>query len=83
MADCRARSLDYSPQSTLCPDSPEAVFRYVAFLMEQERVADAVLVAETAAQMPSMQGQEGQQMRDVVVHLKESQKAKQASAGGK
>ena len=48
----------------------------------QERVADAVLVVETAAQMPSMQGQEGQQMRAGVVQLK-SQKAKQASSGGK
>ena len=48
--------------------------------MEQERVADAVLVVETAAQMPSMQGQEGQQLRAVVVQLK-SQKAKQASSG--
>ena len=61
----------------LCPDSREAVFRYLAFLMEQERVADALFVVETAAQMPSMQGQEGQQMRELVVQLK-SQKAKQA-----
>ena len=48
----------------------------------QERAADAVLAVETAAQMPAMQGQEGQQMRAVVVQLK-SQKAKQASSGGK
>ena len=67
----------------LCPYSPEAVFRYVNFLIEQKRVADALVVAETAAQMPSMQGQEGQLMRDLVVHLKEFQKAKQASSGGK
>ena len=51
----------------------------MAFLMEQKRVADALLVAETAAQMPSMLGQEGQSMRDVVVSLK----ANQASSGGK
>ena len=43
--------------------------------MEQERVAEAVLLVETAAQMPSMQGQEGQLMRELVVQLK-SQKAK-------
>jgi hypothetical protein len=79
-----AREADFAFRQAwaLCPDSAEAVFRYVAFLMEQERVADALLVAETAAQMPSMQGQEGQQMRALVVQLK-SQKAKQASSGGK
>ena len=63
----------------MCPDSTEAVFRYVAFLMEQKRTADALLVAETAAQMPSMQ--EGQQTFDVLV--KEIQKTKQAPSGGK
>jgi hypothetical protein len=67
----------------LCPDSTEAVFRYVALLMEQKRVGDALLVAETAAQMPSMQGQEGQQIRDLVVSLEEFQKAKEAPSGGK
>jgi len=39
------------------------------------------LVAETAADMPSMQGQEA--IRNVVVHLKQFQKPKQASSGGK
>ena len=70
----------------LCPYSPEAVFRYVNFLLKQKRISDALLVAETAAQMPSMQGQEGQRIRDLVVQLKqmkESQKAKQVSSGGK
>jgi len=42
-------------------------------------VADAVFVMETGAQLPSM---EGQQRRALVVQLK-SQKAKQASSGGK
>lgn len=32
----------------LCPASPEAVFRYVAFLKSQNRRADALLVAQTA-----------------------------------
>ena len=66
----------------LCPDSREAVFRYMAFLMERQRVADAVLVVETAAQMPSMQGQEGQQLRELALQLK-PQKATQASTRGK
>jgi hypothetical protein len=60
----------------LCPDSAETVFRYVALLMDQKRVADALSVAETAAQMPSMQGQDGQPMRDVVAHLKQSSAGK-------
>jgi len=50
----------------VCPDSAEAVFRYVALLMDQKCVADALSVVETTAQMPSMQGQERLQMRDLV-----------------
>jgi hypothetical protein len=34
----------------LCPYSPEAVFRYVNFLMRQNRLADALLIAKTASQ---------------------------------
>ena len=67
----------------LCPYSTGAVLRYVNFLLEQKRFADALLVAETAAQMPAMQGQEGQQIRDLVEQLKKFQKAKQTSSGGK
>jgi len=79
-----AREADFASRQAwaLCPDSAEAVFRYVAFLIEQERVVDALWVAETAAQMPSTQGQAGQQIRALVAELK-SQKAKQASSGGK
>lgn len=61
---------------TLCPYSPEAVFRYVNFLLEQKRGADALLVAETAAQMPAMQGRDGAQMRTLVEQLKKFQKRK-------
>jgi len=67
----------------LCPYSAEAVFRYVNFLSKEKRIPDALLVAEVAAEMPSTPGQEGQQIRDLVVHLKTLQKAKQASSGGK
>jgi len=67
----------------LCPYSPEAVFRYVNFLLEQKRVADALVVAETAAQMPAMQGQDGEQLRTLVKQLEEFQKRKPGSAGGK
>ena len=77
-----ARESDFAFRQAwaLCPDSTEAVFGYVALLMEQKRVADALLVAETAAQIPSMQGQEGQQIRALVAHLKQLQKAKPASS---
>ncbi|HWY32909.1 MAG TPA: hypothetical protein VNX46_19240 [Candidatus Acidoferrum sp.] len=60
----------------LCPYSPEVVFRYVNFLLEQNRASDAILVAETMAQMPSMRGQEGEQIRATVDQLKAFQKSK-------
>jgi hypothetical protein len=60
----------------LCLYSPEAVFRYVNFLLEQNRGADALLVAETAAQMPSMKGSDGEQLRNLVRQLQKFQKAK-------
>ena len=60
----------------LCPYSPEAVFRYVNLLIGQKRFADALLVAETTAQMPSMQGKDGGQIRALVEQLAKFQKAK-------
>jgi beta-lactamase regulating signal transducer with metallopeptidase domain len=73
-----ARETDFAFRQAwaLCPYSPEAVFRYVNFLLTQKRVADALLVAETAAQMPSMQGRDGEQIRDLVENLKKFQKTK-------
>jgi hypothetical protein len=67
----------------LCPDSPEAAFRYVNLLIEQNRIADALVVAETAAQMPANQGKDGGQMRGLVEQLRKFQKAKPVSSGGK
>ena len=40
----------------LCPYSPETVLRYVNLLTSQNRRADALRVAETAAKMPEMKG---------------------------
>jgi hypothetical protein len=73
-----AREADFAFRQAwvLCPYSPEAVFRYVNFLLEQKRGADALLVAETAAQMPSMQGKDGEQLRNLVKQLQKFQKAK-------
>jgi Tfp pilus assembly protein PilF len=67
----------------LCPYSSESVFRYVNFLMKQKRISDALVVGETAVQMPSMQGQEREQIRNLVEQLKKIQKSKEASSGGK
>jgi hypothetical protein len=59
----------------LCPYLPEVVFRYAALLTSENRGADALLVAETAAQMPSMQGRDGEQIRSLVKQLQRLQKA--------
>ena len=69
-----AREADFAFRQAwaLCPDSTETVLRYVALLMEQKRIADALLVAETAAQ--TSQGQDSRQTFDAVV--KEIQKAR-------
>jgi len=60
----------------LCPYSPEAVFRYVNLLLGQKRFADALMVAETAAQMPAMQGRDGDQVRALVTQLQKVPKVK-------
>jgi len=60
----------------LCPYSPEAVYRYVNLLLSENRTADAILVAETAAKMPQEQDLKGEQMRSLVTQLKQFQKTK-------
>jgi hypothetical protein len=40
-----------------CPSSPEAVFRYVALLVEQKQFDDALLLAATAAKVNPANGQ--------------------------
>ena len=67
----------------LCPYSPEAVFRYVNFLLQHNRSSDAILVAETASEMPEMQGEDGQQIRAVVAQLKAYQKSKIGTGNGR
>jgi hypothetical protein len=37
----------------LCPSSPEVVFGYVSFLMDEIRISDALIVAQTAAELQS------------------------------
>ena len=54
----------------LCPYSPEAVFRYVQLLKSEHRNADALLIAETAARMPSLRAEDRAQLQDLAKTLK-------------
>jgi beta-lactamase regulating signal transducer with metallopeptidase domain len=73
-----AREADFAFRQAwaLCPYSPEAAYRYVNFLLSQNRVSDALLVAETTARFPSQPGFDAKQMQNLVDQLKRSQKAK-------
>ena len=73
-----AREADFAFRQAwaLCPYSPEAVFRYINFLLAQDRIADALVVADAAAQMPANQGKDGGQIRNLVEQLEKFQKAK-------
>jgi hypothetical protein len=55
----------------LCPGSPETVFRYVNLLTGEGRTADALLIAETAAKLPQMQGSNGGQLSGLIAALRE------------
>lgn len=57
----------------LCPYSPEAVYRYVNFLESQDRITDALLIAETAAEFPSQPGFDTRQIETLITQLKRLQ----------
>ena len=57
----------------LCPYSPESVFRYTAFLVDENRVSDALAIAETAAKFKTPQQT---QLHNLVNQLKRSLPAK-------
>ena len=44
----KAGDLAFRQAFALCPESPEAVYRYVNLLLMNGRVDDAIIVAETA-----------------------------------
>src|SRR5215469_14389090 len=48
-----ARETDFAFKQAfaICPSSPEAVYRYVQFLMTQKRRPDALLIAQTASRI--------------------------------
>ena len=58
----------------LCPYSPEAAFRYANLLTSENRNADALLIAQTSADMPQNDGDNGTQIRDLVSQLERNAK---------
>ena len=71
-----AADFAYRQAFALCPYSSEVVYRYVNLLLPEGRLADALLIAETAEKMPAMQGSNGEQLHSLVTQLKEFQKTK-------
>ena len=69
-----AADFAYRQSWALCPYSPETVVRYVNLLMSESRFSDALLVAETAAKMPAMKGDDGAQMRGLITQLQSIQR---------
>jgi hypothetical protein len=63
----------YRQAWALCPYSPEAVYKYASFLLEQKRVNDALLVAETSAKIPPQNGVDNSQMRALADQIKKFQ----------
>lgn len=66
----RAADFAFRQSWALCPDSPEVVYAYVAFLMDENRRADAILVTETAAKFPGMGKTTNRQLEVVIKQLK-------------
>src|SRR5438477_152832 len=56
----------------LCPYSPEAVFRYVNLLLEQDRNAEALQIAQVTFRIVP----ENDQVRDLVRRVREVQSSK-------
>jgi hypothetical protein len=65
----------------LCPISPEAVFRYVNFLLAQRRLDEAILLAQTAHELSSADSPDYHQFESLLMQLK--QYRQQTGVGGK
>jgi len=65
----------------LCPDRPEAVFRYVQLLLQLARLDDALLVAETCLKLDPDNGQVRGLVENIKAYKKQSAGMKQARAG--
>jgi len=64
----------------LCPSSPEVVYRYVNFLLSQNRLADALAVAEVAAKTSQPSREDDGQLNQLVQQLREFQKQQSQKA---
>jgi beta-lactamase regulating signal transducer with metallopeptidase domain len=53
----------------LCPSSTEIVMPYTHFLTAQNRAADAILVAQTASQSPSLKEEDATRVRNLLQDL--------------
>lgn len=60
----------------LCPSSPEAIHRYVNFLMKEKRNSDALLIAQTAAHLAP----EEKQFKDLMGELSRHQESENTPA---
>lgn len=70
----RAADFAFRQAWVLCPNSPEAVFRYVNLLAKEKRFADALLVTETAVRFPPATGRDNSALLNLVGQLKQMQK---------
>jgi beta-lactamase regulating signal transducer with metallopeptidase domain len=73
-----AREADFAFRQALalCPYSPEVINRYVDLLKSQNRISDAILVAETAAKFPLSEGIDPASFRTLAGELKQAAGAK-------
>ena len=71
----RAADFAFRQAWALCPYSPEGTYPYVNCLLEQKRVDDALLVAETTAKMPELTGESRTQIRAMVEQITEYRKS--------
>ena len=65
-----AADFAYRQAFALCPSSTGIVMRYTQFLTAQNRAGDAILMAETASQMPSLRAEDATQFRKLLQDLK-------------
>jgi hypothetical protein len=72
--DRMAQATDFAFRQAwaLCPTSPEAVFRYINFLVKQKRNSDALLVASTCLKLDP----NNTQIKNLVSQLRQFQGAK-------
>jgi hypothetical protein len=79
-----AREADFAYRQAwvLCPDSPEAVFRYANFLAGQNRKSDALAVASTAAKFPARPGFDPATVEKMAESLKQAEAPRRPATAG-